>query len=82
MKSGESHTLHGNVFLIAFRMKQQSLDNHLFRVHAYLTIAGNEVLKRLGKYLNNSTFLKKVEEYEKENQKFRKDFNVAWEATK
>ena len=82
MKSGESHTLHGNVFLIAFRIKQQSLDNHLFRVYAYLTIAGNELLERLSKYHKNKIFEEKVKKYIEENRKFRNSFNVKWERAK
>ncbi len=79
MKSGESHTLHGNVFLIAFRMKQQSLDNHLFRVYAYLNVVGNELLGRLSKYHKNKGFEEKVEKYMEENEKFRSSFKTEWE---
>ena len=82
MKSGESHTLHGNVFLIYFRMKQQSLTNHLFRVYAYLTIAGNELLGRLSKFHKNKNFKEKVDKYMEGNSKFRGNFKLKWETAK
>lgn len=82
MKSGESHTLHGNVFLIYFRMKQQSLNNHLFRVYAYLTIAGNELLERLSKFHKNKSFKERVDKYMEGNSKFRGNFKLQWETAK
>ncbi len=82
MKSGESHTLHGNVFLIYFRMKQQTLSNHLFRVYAYLTIVGNELLERLAKFHKNKNFEEKVSKYMERNSKFRDKFKLVWETTK
>lgn len=63
-------------------MKQQSSDKHLFRVYAYLTIAGNELLERLSKYHKNKEFGEKVKKYIEENIKFRNRFNSEWETTK
>lgn len=81
MKSGEAHTLHGNVFLIFYRMRQQP-ENHLFRLYAYLTISGNDLLDRLKKYLDKTPYSKKVAEYMKNNADFRIKFKKEWEQLK
>ncbi len=82
MKSGEAHMLHGNAFLIINRMKQQSVENHLFRVFAYLTISGTDILNRLSSFLGNKDFSKKTEEFNKKNDEFKKGFKLAWEKSK
>jgi hypothetical protein len=82
MKSGEAHMLHGNAFLIMNRMKQQSKENHLFRVYAYLTISGIDLLNCLSSFLNNQNFSKKVEDFNKEHNVFKLKFKSAWEKTK
>ena len=82
MKSGEAHMLHGNAFLIINRMNQQSVENHLFRVFAYLTISGSDMLNRLSSFLGNKDFSKKVEEFNKEHDEFKKVFKLAWEKSK
>jgi len=82
MKSGESHTLHGNAFLIIHRMNQQSNENHLFRVYAYLTISGTDMINRLSSFLNNQNYSKKVEQFNKEHDEFKKRFKLAWEKAK
>lgn len=82
MKSGESHTLHGNVFLIAYRMGQQSVDNHLFRVHAYLTISGNALLTKLSEYHKNDKYTGKVNGYIKEYDLFKAKFTESWANSK
>lgn len=81
-KSGEAHMLHGNAFLILNRMNQQSAENHLFRVFAYLIISGNDILNHLSSFLGNQDFSKKVEEFNKEHDEFKKRFKLAWENSK
>lgn len=82
MKSGESHTIHGNVFLIRFRMGQQLPKNHLFRVYAYLTIAGNDLLTHLSRFHKNEAYSKKVAQYLDDNLKFRSKLSSKWEQNK
>lgn len=81
MKSGEAHMLHGNAFLILNRMSQQSQENHLFRVFAYLTISGVDLLNRLSEFLGNEDFSKKVEEFNEKHNKFKVKFSSAWGET-
>lgn len=82
MKSGESHMLHGNAFLIIHRMNQQSEENHLFRVFAYLAISGTDMLNHLSGYLENKTFSQNVAEFNEQHDEFKKRFKVAWEKAK
>ncbi len=82
MKSGEAHMLHGNAFLIIHRMNQQSEENHLFRVFAYLTISGTDILNRLSDFLANKAFSQKVVEFNKQHDEFKKRFREEWEKAK
>ena len=82
MKSGESHMLHGNAFLIINRMNQQSDENHLFRVFAYLAISGTDMLNRLSAYLDTNVYSQKVDAFNKEHDEFKKRFKIAWEKSK
>ena len=82
MKSGESHMLHGNAFLIINRMNQQSDENHLFRVFAYLTISGIDMLNHLSVFLGNKGYSQKVDEFNNEHNDFKKRFKTAWENSK
>lgn len=79
IKSGESHMLHGNAFLILNRLNQQSEENHLFRVFAYLTISGTDMLNHLSGFLDNKSYSQKVDEFNKEHSDFKKRFKIAWE---
>ncbi len=79
MKSGESHMLHGNAFLIINRMNHQSAENHLFRVFAYLTISGVDMLNYLSGFLVNKNYSQKINEFNKELSDFKKKFKTAWE---
>lgn len=82
MKSGESHMLHGNAFLIIHRTNQQSNENHLFRVFAYLVISGTDMLNHLSDFLDNKVYSQKVETFHKEHENFKKRFKIAWEKSK
>lgn len=82
MKSGESHMLHGNAFLIINRMNQQSEENHLFRVFAYLAISGTDMLNRLSGFLGNKNYSQKVNEFNKKHSDFKLKFRIAWEKSK
>lgn len=78
MKSGEAHMLHGNAFLILDRMGQQSHANHVFRVLAYLTISGVDLLNMLPGFLKNDQYSKKVSEFMTRQAEFRKRFQSEW----
>lgn len=80
IKSGEAHTLHGNIFLLNYRLTQQSEQNHLFRVYAHLTISGNDMLKRLSDYLGNQSFTDKVSSHLSQFDGFKTKFNEAWQS--
>lgn len=82
MKSGESHMLHGNAFLIIHRMNRQSDENHLFRVFAYLTISGTDMLNHLSEFLGNKGYSQKVDDFNKEHSDFKERFKIAWEKSK
>lgn len=82
MKSGEAHMLHGNAFLIIHRMNQQSDENHLFRIFAYLAISGTDMLNHLSGFLNHKDFSQKVDEFNKEHDEFKKRFKIAWEKSR
>ena len=82
MKSGESHMLHGNAFLIINRINQQSDENHLFRVFAYLTISGIDMLNHLSGFLGNESYSQKIDEFNKKHDEFEKRFKIAWENSK
>lgn len=82
MKSGESHMLHGNAFLIINRMNQQSDENHLFRVFAYLAISGTDMLNRLSGFLDNKSYAQKVDAFNKDHNDFKNRFKLAWERSK
>lgn len=78
MKSGEAHTLHGNAFLIEYRMSQQPSQNHLFRVYSYLMISGNELVIRLSNYHKEKQYIEKVTSYIQRDTIFRKKFGQSW----
>ena len=82
MKSGESHMLHGNAFLVIHRMNQQSNENHLFRVFAYLTISGTDMLNHLSGFLDNKSYSQKIDKFNKELKDFKERFKKAWENSK
>lgn len=82
MKSGESHMLHGNAFLIINRMRQQTKENHLFRVFAYLAISGNDMIVRLASFLKDDKFSEKVDVFLREHESFKKKFSYAWGESK
>lgn len=79
MKSGEAHTLHGNVFLMPHRLEQQSDQNHLFRVYSYLTISGNDLLKRLSEHFGNPNYIQLTQAYFDEFERSKVLFAKAWE---
>lgn len=79
MKSGESHTLHGNVFLISNRLSITSQQNHLFRVYAYLFIACNPLLQQLSQYLKNSEYKKEVDQFLHDHSIFSQELSQAWQ---
>lgn len=78
IKSGESHMLHGNVFLIPYRFKQQTKENHLFRVYAYLMISTIDLLGRLSGYFDNKTFSQNAKEFFDDYAAFRINFTQVW----
>lgn len=82
MKSGESHMLHGNAFLILDRMSNQPVENHEFRVFAYLTIAGTDILNRLSGFLNDGRFTEKTDCFMKKLNDFKPKFNSEWETVR
>lgn len=82
VKSGEAHIIHGNIFLIINRLRQQTADNHTFRIYAYLAISANDLLKRLDLFLKNKQFSSEVQVYLKDFDNFKQSFNEAWEASR
>jgi hypothetical protein len=78
MKSGEAHTLHGNVFLIPQRLKQQKLEIHLFRIYSYLMISSSELIKKLSDYHKESKFKSNVDQHIEDYNKFRSLFASEW----
>ena len=78
MKSGEAHTTHGNVFLLPHRLKQQSRENHLFRVYMYLLYTGTEALTRLVGFLKNDELSKEADAVLTELSQFKQVFSAAW----
>jgi hypothetical protein len=59
-------------------LEQQTESNHLFRIYAYLSVSGNDMLRRLGGYLGNVNYSQKVTRYLKEFDEFKDKFNNAW----
>lgn len=82
MKSGEAHMLHGNAFLIIYRINNQSDKNHLFRVFAYLGISGTDMLNRLSGFLDDKSYSQKIDAFNKDHEEFKKRFKIAWEKSK
>lgn len=79
MKSGEAHTIHGNIFLLPHRLKQQTRENHLFRVYTYLFFSGIEALTRVINFLKNDEFSKEAGLVLEDLNKFKIVFTKAWE---
>jgi hypothetical protein len=67
MMSGESHTLHGNIFLLYNRLSKQTKNNHLYRLFAYSLFSSTELLANLKLFLNNIAYTKEVEVVEAAN---------------
>lgn len=82
MKSGESHTLHGNVFLLINRLNKKSGKNHLFRVCSYILIPCISVLKRLSEYHGNEKYTKEVNQFLSDYNTFGKEISLAWASLK
>ena len=80
MKSGEAHTIHGNIFLLPYRLKQQTRENHLFRVYTYLFFSGIEALTRVVNFLKNDKFSKETDIILSDLNKFKLVFRDVWEA--
>ncbi len=76
--SGESHTLHGNVFLIINRLNKKSVNNHLFRVYSYLLLSSTNVLKRLSNYLENNKYKEEVNNFLTEYNFLSKQIAQGW----
>lgn len=81
MKSGEAHTLHGNVFLLSDRLSDKSTLNHKFRLYSYLLLPTTFILGRLGEFHNNSTFSGEVADFLDEYNTFGKEISSAWAST-
>jgi len=79
MKSGESHTIHGNIFLISHRLEQQSREIHLFRLYNYLFLSGIEALKRVMFFLKSEEFTKEVMEVLSDLEVFKVTLIKEWE---
>jgi len=78
IKSGESHTLHGNVFLIIDRLNKKSANNHLFRIYSYTFISSTHLLKRLSDYLENKKYKEEVSNFITEYDFLSKQIAKAW----
>ncbi|MBI5151860.1 MAG: hypothetical protein HZA34_04880 [Candidatus Pacebacteria bacterium] len=81
MKSGEAHTIHGNVFLLLNRLQQQSRDNHLFRLYMYVLFAGQETIMRLIEHISDPKVNKKFEPVLAELTSFKSSMAPAWAAS-
>jgi len=81
IKSGESHTLHGNIFLIIHRLNQKSQENHLFRVYSYLFISGIEMLKRLSDFHNDKFYKEEALNFIDNHSKFKIKLIEAWKSS-
>ena len=81
IKSGESHTLHGNIFLIINRLSDKSRQNHQFRVYAYLFISGIEILKRLSHFHDNKSYEEKVTSFISKHASFKIKLVEAWKSS-
>lgn len=79
MKSGEAHTIHGNIFLLPHRLKQQTRENHLFRVYTYLFFSGIEALTRVVNFLKNNELNKEANAILEDLNKFKIVFSTSWE---
>jgi len=80
MKSGEAHTLHGNIFLLSNRLSEKSKTNHLFRLYSYLLLPTTFLLRRLGDYPGNTEFLAEVNKFLVEYNIFGSELSTAWKS--
>lgn len=78
MKSGEAHTIHGNIFLLPHRLKQQSKETHLFRVYTYLFYSGIEALAGVMYFLKNDEFTKEATAVLNDLNSFKVVFSQTW----
>lgn len=78
MKSGEAHTIHGNIFLLPHRLKQQTREIHLFRVYTYLFYSGIEALTGVMYYLKNDEFAREATVVLSDLNGFKVVFSQAW----
>lgn len=78
MKSGEAHTMHGNIFLLPHRLKEQSKETHLFRVYTYLFYSGIEALTGVISFLKNDEFTRETTKVLNDLNNFKVIFSQAW----
>ncbi len=78
MKSGEAHTIHGNIFLLPHRLNKQPKENHLFRVFMYLFYSGIEALTRVVPFLKNEELAKKTDPILNELRGFKTKLASEW----
>ena len=78
MKSGEAHTLHGNIFLLIERLSKKSEINHLFRLYSYLLLPTTFLLRRLSEYHENRGYTAEVTQFLDDYNIFGREISSAW----
>lgn len=78
MKSGEAHTLHGNIFLLIERLSKKSEINHLFRLYSYLLLPTAFLLRRLSEYHENRGYTAEVTQFLDDYNIFGREISSAW----